>query len=197
MTLDELPTFTVDRLEGDRAFGGVDRALWIGERHLGDVLLPDGRFVAGRFVNVNFGTLTAWFVLTTSEELALLQVGERYRRFDGYWGERAALVLDRNRRWTQRTFAPVDAVAYKRPRDTLFGKATNQNLPEGGTLINGGWDHEHCEICSAKISPHTHPVAMFSEPDHWICRECYEKFVVPHSLDFIYVEESGRAAGEE
>src|SRR5205085_7120989 len=120
----------VRQVEGDRAIGVVDRALWIGERYLGDLLLPDGRFVAGRFVNVDLNTLTASFVPAASEEVALLQVGERYRRFDGYWGERAALVLDRNRQWKDRNFEPIDAVAYKRPGDTLVGKATNQNLPE-------------------------------------------------------------------
>jgi hypothetical protein len=148
-------------------------------------------------VNVNLASLSASFVPTTPDELGLLQVGERYRRFDGYWGERAALVLDRDRSWQKRTFEPVDAVAYKRPSDTLVGKATNQNLPEGGTLVKGGWDHEHCDICWETISPHTDPVAMFSEPDHWICRKCYEKFVVPRSLDFIYVEDHGHTAGEE
>jgi hypothetical protein len=196
MTLDELPTFTVRHVEGDRAIGVVDRALWIGERLPGDVLLPGGRFVAGRFVNVDLGSLTASFVPTASGEVALLQAGERYRRFDGYWGERAALVLDRNRQWKERAFEPVDAVAYERAGDALVGNATNQNLPEGGTLVKGGWDHEHCDICWEKISPHTDPIAVFSEPDHWICRKCYEKFVIPRSLDFIYVEESGRAAGE-
>jgi hypothetical protein len=73
-----------------------------------------------------------------------------------------------------------------------MGKATNENLPEGGTLIKSGWDHEHCDICWETISPHTDQAAMFSEPDHWICRKCYETFVVPRSLDFIYIEEPGR-----
>ncbi len=197
MTLDELPTFTVRHVGGDRAVGVVDRAIWIGERHVGDLLLPDGRFVAGRFLNVDLASLSASFVPTTPDELALLQVGEGYRRFDGYWGERAALVLDRSRRWKERAFETADAVAYKRPGDTLIAKASNQNLPEGSTPIKGGWDHEHCDVCWETVSPHAQPVAMFSEPDHWICRRCYEKFVVPRSLDFIFIEECSRAPGEE
>jgi hypothetical protein len=197
MTLEELPTFTVNHIEPDRAVGAVDRALWVGERHLGNLLLPEGRFVRGRYLNVDLHSLSAAFVPTMADELALLEDGHTYRRLDSYWGERAALVLDHQRQWSEQRFEPVDAVAYKRAADTLVGKATNQDVPEGGTLIKGGWDHEHCEICWEKISPQTEPVGMFSEPDHWICCKCYEKFVVPRSLDFICVEESGQTAGKK
>lgn len=190
MTLDELPTFTVHRIERDRAVGAADRSLWLGERHLGNLLLPDGGFVGGRFLNVDLHSLTAAFVPTMADQLALLTDGQTYRRFDSYWGERAILVLDRQRQWSERRFEAVDAVAYKRTGATLVGIAESQNLPEGATLIHGGWDHEHCDICWEKISPQTDAVAMFSEPDYWICRKCYEKFVVPRSLDFIYVQDS-------
>jgi hypothetical protein len=197
MTIEQLPTFNVHRVEGGSAFGSFDRELWMGERYLGDLLIADSRFVCGRFVSVDVPRMTATFVPTMASELTLLKSGETYRRFDGYWGERAALVLDRHRCWNQRTFEPVDAVAFQRPGGTLVGNATNQNMPEGGTLIRGGWDHEHCEICSKTISPKTDPIAMVSEPDHWICQECYENFVVPGSLAFIYVEEFRQPAGEE
>ncbi len=196
MTIDQLPTFTINRLEHDRVIGTFDKPLWIGERHLGDLLLPDERFVSGCFVNVDLQGHTATFVPTAAEDISAMLSGMTYPRLDGYWGERAALILDRQRHWSQRMFEPVDAVAFKGTGGTLV-KATNQNLPEGGTVIKGGWDHEHCDICWETISPQTDPVAMFSEPDHWICRKCHESFVVPRSLDFIYMEDSGHAAGEE
>ncbi|MBP7744759.1 MAG: hypothetical protein KA383_01415 [Phycisphaerae bacterium] len=191
MTIDQLPTFTINRLEHGRAIGTFDKPLWIGERHLGDLLLPDEQFVSGRFVNVDLQSHSAAFVPTAAEDISKLLPGMTYSRFDGYWGERAALVLDRQRRWSQRVFEPVDAVTFKRRSVTLVGKVTNQNLPEGGRVIKGGWDHEHCSICWETISPQTDPIAMFSEPDHWVCRKCYENFVVPRSLDFIYVKDSG------
>jgi hypothetical protein len=197
MTLEELPTFTIHHIERNRAYGAVDRALWMSERHLGDLLLPEGRFVGGRFFEVDLHSLSTAFVPTLADELPLLEDGQTYRRFDRYWGERAALLLDHHRQWTERRFEPGDAVSYKLPTNTLIGKATNQNLPESGTLIGGGWDHEHCDICWQKISLQTEPVGMLSEPDHWICCKCYEKFVVPRSLDFIYVEESAQSAGGE
>jgi hypothetical protein len=197
MTLDQLPTFTAHLTEGDRADGVVDRALWIGEGHLADLLLPDTRFVPGRFIHVDLQSLRAAFVPSAAQDISRLQRGMTYRRFDRYWGERAALVLDRQRHWTQRTFQPVDAVAFKRAGVTLVQKATNQNLPEGATLIRNGWDHEHCDLCWETISGQTDPVAMFCEPEHWICRKCYERFVVPRSLDFICVEHSDQSAGKD
>ncbi len=197
MTIDQLPTFTIRRLEQDRAIGTFDRPLWMGEGHLGDLLLPNERLVSGRFVNVDLQSLIAAFVPAAAEDFSALQAGTTYPRFDGYWGERAALVLNRQRHWSQRTFEPVDALAFKRPGDTLVSKATNQNMPADSTLIKGGWDHEHCNICWETISPQTDPVAMFSEPEHWICQKCYDSFVVPRSLDFIHVEDPGQPAGEE
>jgi hypothetical protein len=188
MTIAQLPTFNVHRVEVGSAFGSFDRELWMGERYLGDLLIADSRFVRGRFESVDLPHMTATFVPTMASELSLLKSGETYRRFDGYWGERAALVLDRNRLWDQRTFKPVDAVAFQRPGGTLFANVKNQDTTEGGTLIKGGWDHEHCEICTKKISPKTDPIAMVSEPDHWICQECYQNYVVSGSLAFIGVE---------
>lgn len=167
-----------------------DKPLWIGERYLGELLLPDERFVRGRFVNVDLQSRTATFIPTAAADIGSLLAGMTYSRFDGYRAERAALVLDRQRCWTQRIFEPVDAVTFKRSDDTIIEKIANPNLSEGGTVIKGGWDHEHCDICWGTISPQTDPVAMFSDPDHWICQKCYENFVLPRSLGFI-VEDFG------
>lgn len=187
MTIDQLPTFTISRLNRDRAIGSFDRTLWMGEGYLGDLLLPD-RFIRGRFVNVDLHSLSATFIPASAEDVGVLLAGATYPRFDAYWGQRALLVLGRKRIWTQRTFAPRDAIAYKGADSTVVAEATRPNLPESGTVIKDGWDHEHCELCWEKISPWTDPVAMFSVPNHWICRACHKNFVVPRSLDFIYVD---------
>jgi len=197
MTIDQLPTYTINRLEYDRAIGTFDKPLWIGEGHWGDLLLPDERFITGRFVNVELPTHTTSFVLKAPADIGALLTGMTYPRLDSYWGARAALVLDRQRRWSQRTFEPVDAISYKHSTHTLITKVTNKNRPEGGMVVKGGWAHEHCEICWETISQHTDPVGRFSEPEHWICRKCYESFVVPRSLDFICMEKPGRPGREE
>lgn len=194
MTIDQLPTFTVNQLEHDRAIGSFDRTLWMGEGYHGNLVLPDDRFIRGRFVNVDLHSLSAAFIPASAEDLGVLQTGATYPRFDAYWGERAPLVLDRKRIWTQRTFGPSDAISYKGPDSTVVAEATHPSLPEGGTVIKNGWDHEHCELCWEKISSWTDPVAMFSEPNHWICRACHKNFVVPRSLDFIYVDTTETSA---
>jgi hypothetical protein len=185
MTNQRLPTFIVQKIENDRAIGSFDDARWLGERFLADLLTPAGQFVCGRIVDINFQNRIATFVPSSAEQLHALSIGMLCKRFDGYWGERAALVLDRSRVWQERTFQPSDAVRFENHPGYVLGKSTNKELPSGGKTVKDGWDHEHCEICNAKISPHHDPIGVFSEPNSWICRDCYRNYVVPRSLDFI------------
>jgi hypothetical protein len=185
MTIDDLPTFTVQMIGQDRARGTFAEKRWIGERHFGYVITSQGRFVQGRFVTVDLTLKTAAFVPEESKDLAELQPGSTYRRIDDYWGERAELVLDRQRVWTLRAFEATDAIRYEYESGHILGKAPAGATPQHGALVKGGWDHEHCRICWATISSLHDPLAMFSEPNHWLCQECYANYVVSRSLEFI------------
>lgn len=58
-------------------------------------------------------------------------------------------------------------------------------LPPAGEdgIIKDGWDHEHCELCTAHIEAETY--GYLDLGGHWICEECYEKYVVNHDLSFV------------
>ena len=127
---------------------------------------------------------TTAFVPDQAEDLRYLRNNRSYPRLDGYWGERTELVCDRSRGWRERRFEAADAVGFSADRGHMIRKMSD-SLPAGGTIIEGGWDHEHCEICWATISPAGEPIGMFAEPDHWVCCNCYHRFIVPRSLDFI------------
>lgn len=197
MTVNPLPTFTVHQIDGGRALGSFNDYLWMAEEHCGCLMLPDQRLVSGRFVEVDLKNKTASFLPATPRELAEVRDGGTYHRLDGYWGELAALVMDRQRVWDRRVFEPADAVRFDRDDGYHLGKPTNKAMPPDGTVLKGGWDHEHCDICWATISPHVDPVGWFSKPDHWVCCRCYNNFVVRRSLDFIVGEQPGQPAGEE
>lgn len=80
---------------------------------------------------------------------------------DVYWGERAEIALNEKRHWKRSAF-----------------KAT------------AGCDHYHCEICWAKIWEPENREFMKSQDNVNICLSCYERVVIPRSLEFIrYVED--------
>ncbi|MCI0741531.1 MAG: hypothetical protein L0Y72_21055 [Gemmataceae bacterium] len=184
MTLDELPTFIVSDLEGDRAVGSFSEPRWVGERHIACVVVEGKRFVWGRLAQVNMEGGTLAFVPDRVDDLRYFNCGRSYPRLDGYWGELAELVLDSSKRWKEHRFAPVDAVQFPIDGGRMLGKISG-DIPADGTVVQGGWDHEHCEICWATISPVDDPIGMFSEPDQWVCCNCYQRFIVPQSLGFI------------
>jgi len=51
-----------------------------------------------------------------------------------------------------------------------------------------GPDHDHCAICWQKLGTEGSPEGYVDQDSTWICITCYDKFVVPRSLDFIPVE---------
>lgn len=185
MTIDDLPTFAVHAVAQNRATGSFADDRWLGEGYIGYLFTIDERLVYGRFVTIDRIQKTATFVPDDVKELGHFQAGNTYYRIDGYWGERAELVLGPKRSWVRPPFEPVDAVRYESGSGHVLGKASDQGYPPTGAIVKGAWDHEHCDICWATISPRTDPIGMFSEPDHWVCRECYAKYVVPRSLDFM------------
>ena len=49
------------------------------------------------------------------------------------------------------------------------------------TISRKGWDHDHCEFCSAKFSLNVLDLNEgFTTKDnyHWICRDCFNDFKV-------------------
>jgi len=62
------------------------------------------------------------------------------------------------------------------------GKSTLQ-IEADGTVKNG-WNHVHCELCHAHVNSGKYGYADASE--HWVCEECYRKYVAEHDLSFIF-----------
>lgn len=127
------------------------------------------------------------FTPESDTPLADLQSRMEWTVLDDYWGERAALVLDPARKWHRTEFAPVDAVRVAGPAgETMITRADPGALH--GTLVKGGWDHEHCAICWGTIGIHGGAVGYVSPPDIWACEDCHRNFISTRSLDFIKSE---------
>jgi len=56
----------------------------------------------------------------------------------------------------------ADGVRFKQ-RSSVYMKKADDSHPEGSELVEGGWDHEHCEICLATLGPDGQPEGYVSE----------------------------------
>jgi hypothetical protein len=180
--------FRVTEIEqGDEVFllGSATATVHCGETWIGDgwpgFLLRGGEVVPG-----------GWRVRGEMWSFVLESQGalDRFRRepewdvLDGYWGERAEILLDGSRQWRKARFESSDAVEFPRKNARWRSRAIPDKNAEG-ELIKAGWDHEHCAIRGEKIGAGGHPEGYFSAPNTWVCKECFDKFVRPRSLGFI------------
>src|SRR5262249_36049979 len=89
------------------------------------------------------------------------------------------LVEDRSRNWREQQFRPTDAVEFDHESGQRLGKAESAD-PAGGTIIPGGWDHEHCALCWATISPYQgHEPVGVTAGREWPCRTCFQRYIEP------------------
>ncbi len=54
--------------------------------------------------------------------------------------------------------------------------------PEYTELVEGGWSHDHCEICWWSIHEDDEPEygeGYTSDGHKWVCTECFNQFIAP------------------
>ena len=186
----DFPEFVIEAIVDAECIGRVELTAWVGEGRKLALRVGD-RFVWAHFVLVDKSTGAVRVRVEQDGDVAALTVGASYPFFDDYWGWQAELVLDRARAWHRETFRPVDAVQYisyraDGRRTECWTKATAER--EGGTLIPGGWDHEHCELCYEKIGHGGVAEGWTDGQGNWLCESCHDTRVVPRSIEFIPVE---------
>ncbi|MCI5142677.1 MAG: hypothetical protein D3909_13340 [Candidatus Electrothrix sp. ATG1] len=88
----------------------------------------------------------------------------------------------RKQKWEKATFAPRDAIKQKHSwTEHKEAKA----VPVGGEIIEGGWEHEHCQVCWWKIRESDNPEVGvgYTNANQWLCVECYRQFVEGNVLE--------------
>lgn len=90
------------------------------------------------------------------------------------------LAQDDGRNWVRMTFENQDMIAFKLEGGGTIGrKLVEGEEIKGGNIIQGGWDHEHCELCFVTISAakgFQHD--GFKDGSEWLCQACYEKYIL-------------------
>ena len=101
---------------------------------------------------------------------------------EDWWTERQRkLVEDRSRTWRLQRFQPGDGFWITREGKRIQGKVSrHEHLPDDAIIEKGSWDHEHCFLCSAKLSLFPGDVEEgFTDGEEWLCLRCYESYIPP------------------
>ncbi|HUV39591.1 MAG TPA: hypothetical protein VMY39_08240 [Planctomycetota bacterium] len=173
MKIQDLPVLMVSEVQRDspQLKGKVSRWHWVGEGHIAYLYVGEGVFVEGKFRNVDEPSRSVCFAVKQLEPVSSIRAGASIPYFDGYWGERALIALDRLLDWQEVSFEPRDAI---------------KTCPDGTEqVIPGGWDHEHCAICWVTISQTMNPRFMKSSQGDNVCLDCFHNHVEPRNIDFI------------
>jgi hypothetical protein len=155
------------------------RENWVGEGWIG-YLRSDSKLICGRWHHRGH----LWeFTPDDSKEIEAIWARAEWEVLDGYWGERAKLVLDESRLWLKTSLEFSAAVRLSQPADVWHTKATETDMDEN--RVEGHWDHEHCAICCQKLGHGGEHVGYICTQGVWICEHCYLEFVQQRSLTFI------------
>jgi hypothetical protein len=116
-----------------------------------------------------------------------LQVGVSFPWLDGYWQPyHLTMIMAPTSRWERRPFLATPA-RYFRLDGVTGWQPAEAPLPDGALdlgLRAGGWDHEHCELCRARIGM-AGALEGYVDPDeYWLCDDCFERYAKCHDVSF-------------
>jgi hypothetical protein len=99
---------------------------------------------------------------------------------EGWWTpQQIQLVGDRSRKWVKRNFSPRNATIVEQEGMKVIRPASTEECVTD-SVIENGWDHEHCALCWAKISlQKTDEEIGYSDGKDWVCEKCFQKYLVP------------------
>lgn len=109
-------------------------------------------------------------------------MGEEKYPVEDYWGEfELELISDKTKNWEYKEFIPTSGYWIKRDGQNLLGKINNNTvIPKDAVIEENVWDHEHCELCGAKIMNNDECFRNgYTDGYYWICPDCFPKYVLP------------------
>jgi hypothetical protein len=124
---------------------------------------------------------------TIRDELSSVpSVGTAFRWLHSYWQAYHVPMILRGE-WRSSEFQPVDAVTWEIEGARGWSKLS-EPIPDGATrtgVREHGWDHEHCEICSATIGIGGESSGYVDSEDRWLCPRCHERWAERRDLGFL------------
>ena len=84
--------------------------------------------------------------------------------------------------WSLQQWAPSPALSTKTGEGTSVSKFVGQKFdPERSTLIEDGWDHDHCLFCAQSICNCGGESCVpegFTDGTRWMCSSCHGNVIV-------------------
>lgn len=121
---------------------------------------------------------------------ARFEKGKCYPYVSGYDWTAVELVLAKDLSWTSTVFEPSRALVFSYRGYTVsvpFNEGQSlENLPAASKIVENAWDHNHCNICNGCICKIHGPDAFVSTEGAWICKACYEDYVLPRKVNFAW-----------
>ena len=205
--LNALATFTVISVErkGDRASiaGDLIRPEQLKRRGVVSIWIDLDRAATAKIVALDRPNRRALLDVAATDLHASFIPAARFAVFDSYWLGAVRLVLDQRRSWKQIDFRPRDAFEQPNPGGgRMWRIATDADRHRtDGRIVPGGWDHEHCDICWAKVSESNQRGAYVDDRDHWLCEMCHSMYVQRGDVGFVvhgaYDPQSPRTADDD
>jgi hypothetical protein len=96
------------------------------------------------------------------------------------WWTPAQLQLARSgqTRWRRTLFQARDAISFEAPEAVPMQAVANTEVPPDASVIPGGWDHEHCSLCWASISPaQDEEATAYTDGSAWLCVSCHCEYI--------------------
>ena len=193
MDLSGLPQFTVLEVRPQRADGNseiVGRFSHLRGVHSEDGYLyrANGPSVVGGFNAVPQEAGVSLVFITPDADLAPeLAPGKVYAWLDQYWQPcHLDMILAGPEHWLRRTFRATPA-HYFRLTGVIGWQPAGGQLPEGAEDLGvrgGAWDHEHCELCRAKIGAGGAPEGYVNAQDYWLCQGCFDRYAAVGDVSF-------------
>jgi len=90
------------------------------------------------------------------------------------------LAQDDIRQWHRMILASGKMIMFRGPNGTSLGRRCSPPDNDAqGTVVEGGWDHEHCALCWVKISAaESDAHEAYSDGIEWLCDRCYKRFIL-------------------
>lgn len=188
----DLPAFTVDEIGPVRADGS---GIVIGRfSHLRGIRGSRGHLYRERGASIlaelsapppSLGERLELWVPEVGA-LSGVAAGAAFPWIDGYWEPvHVAAILAGH--WERREVRSLAARHFR--LGTAEGwQPIDATLPEGAEDLGvreGAWDHEHCELCRARIGIGGAVAGFVAPAGLWLCGDCHARFAEPRDLSFL------------
>ena len=89
------------------------------------------------------------------------------------------LVQDVSSVWIKKKFETVAGIWLSMNGGRILRKLQKgEKIPDGATLDNTAWDHEHCALCWQKISEYTTDQHEgYTDGEKWLRMDCHDKYI--------------------